>query len=200
MALKIQGIRVGKGRGLLSSNGRNGLKPRPIKKVKKRRRRVIDLWREWLVPDNAYRRYSGLRGVYWYWLSRQIRYEEWSQWEGKCLTCLEIIENWTLGQCGHIIASGGCGEFLRFHRKNLTIQHPHCNNPRITKNAAALNAIHYDERYGQGAWAALYEMRKIEAKEPSQDGYRALIRGLTSYQTALAAQQSTLTPPHVNGD
>ncbi len=156
------------------------------RRTKKPRKTEIGLWREWLVPDTAkYRRYPGLRGIYWYWLSRDVRRSEWERWGGKCLTCLQIVERWEDGQCGHIIASDGCGEYLRFNRINLTLQHAACNNPRITKHAAALNAAHYDQRYGPGSWERLYGMRKKEASRPTQDEYRALIRALPSYQDAL---------------
>lgn len=155
------------------------------KKVKKKKRTMVDLWREWNVPDNAYRRYKGLRGIYWYWLSRDVRKEEWEKWDKKCLTCLEVVEDWRDEHCGHIIASDGCGEYLRFNRINLCLQHRKCNAQHIQKQASALNAINYDLRYGQGSWAKLYEMRKIEAKEPKQEEYRELIRGLKSYQESL---------------
>jgi len=153
-------------------------------KPSKPRKTKIGLWREWLVPDGAYHRYEGLRGIYWYWLSRDVRQSEWEKWDGKCLTCLIPLEDWRQGQCGHVIASAGCGEFLRFNRINLTLQHDHCNNPRYTPNASALNAIHYDQRYGKGAWEKLYAMRKIEARNPSQAQYRALISNLKSFKEA----------------
>lgn len=163
-------------------------KPRKCAKkarsAKKPRKTEIGLWREWSVPDGALRRYKGLRGIYWYWLSRDIRQKEWVKWDKRCLTCLEEIDQWELGQCGHVIAANGCGEFLRFNRMNLTIQHPGCNNPRFTPMAAALNAIHYDDRYGQGAYQNLYDLRKMVAKQPSQEEYKALIRGLDSYKLA----------------
>lgn len=148
----------------------------------KKRKKIVDLWREWLVPDNAYRRFTGLRGIYWYWLSRDVRKSEWEKWDKLCLTCLLPIERWEDGQCGHVIASHGCGEYLRLNRINLTIQHSHCNNSRFTPNAGGLNAVHYDQRYGQGAYDRLWEMVKIEAKEPKQEEYRELIRALPSYQ------------------
>lgn len=164
---------------------------RRVKVKKKARRKKIDLWREWLVPDGAYHRYEGLRGVYWYWLSRQVRKDEWEKYGGLCLTCLKPIEHWTMGHCGHIIAAQNCGEYLRFLRENLTIQHPHCNSDRITPQAAALNALHYDQRHGQGAWGLLFALKNTEAKAPTQAEYRALIRALPSYQEALIHTLST---------
>ena len=134
------------------------------------------------MPDNAYHRYQGLRGIYWYWLSRDVRESEWDKWDGLCLTCLEPLERWEDGDCGHVVASARCGEYLRFNRINLTIQHKKCNNPRFSPNAGAMNAIHYDQRYGQGAYERLYAMRKTEAKCPRQDEYRELIKAIPAYE------------------
>ncbi len=154
--------------------------------AKKRAKKTkVDLWREWLVPDNAYRRYPGLRGIYWYWLSRDVREKEWKKWDGLCLTCLTTIPHWTDGHCGHVIAAQNCGEYLRFNRINLTIQHAACNSDRITPQASALNALHYDQRHGQGAWDRLYAMTKTVCKAPRQGEYRDLIRSLPSYQKAV---------------
>lgn len=160
--------------------------PRKARSAKKPRKTKIGVWREWNVPDGAYHRYEGLRGVYWYWLSRDVRESEWKRWNKLCLTCLLPVEDWEKdGQCGHIIASHGCGEYLRFNRINLTLQHAKCNNPRFTPMAASLNAIHYDQRYGVGAYEKLYAMKDIEAKQPKTSEYPELIRALQSYQNSL---------------
>lgn len=176
----------------------NKAKPTPYTRAKKKTK--TDVYREFCLPEFMIRsgglkkwvRYSDpYRGMYWYWLSRDVRKKEWEKWGGLCLTCLQPIEKWQDGQCGHIVASKGCGEFLRFNRINLTIQHSKCNNPRFSPNAGALNAIHYDQRHGQGAYERLYAMRKTDAKEPNAEQYRNLIQGLQSYQEALkTAQQS----------
>lgn len=156
---------------------------RPSKAVKRKKRTKMDLTRQWLTPPPSYLRYSNvLRGIYWYWLSRDVREKEWIKWNKLCITCLEPIENWEDGDCGHILSSASCGEYLRFNRKNLTIQHKKCNNPRFSPNADALNAVHYDERYGQGAWQELYDLRGVECKEPKTSEYPALIEALDSYQ------------------
>lgn len=155
-------------------------------KQKKKRKTQIDLWREWLVPDGAKRRYKGLRGIYWYWLSRDVRKTEWEKWGGLCLTCLNPIEDWRMADCGHIVASRWCGEYLRFNRKNLTIQHKGCNNPRFCPQAGVLNAVNIDKRHGDGYMDMLLSLVKKECKEPGQEEYRQLIRDLPSYQEALS--------------
>jgi hypothetical protein len=163
-------------------------------KAKKPRKTKIQLWRNWLVPDGAKHRYVGLRGVYWYWLSRHIRKLEWDKWGGLCITCLEPIEDWRFADCGHIIPSSKCGEFLRFHPRNLTIQHKKCNNPRFTPEAGARNALHYDQRYGPGAWDTLWEMRRLSEKTPNTKRYEELIRSLPSYLEALDQHNANSSP------
>lgn len=150
-----------------------------------KKRKKIDIWREWLVPDNAYHRYNGLRGIFWYWLSREVRKSDWEKY-GTCLTCGEEVEDWEMADCGHIIASKWCGEYLRFRRENLTLQHKKCNNPRFTPQAGILNAVNIDKRHGVGTMLHLLELQKVKAKEPTQDEYRQLIRGLRSYQEELS--------------
>lgn len=153
--------------------------------VKKKRKTEIGLWREWLVPDGAYRRYKGLRGIYWYWLSRDVRKSEWERWNKLCLTCLNPVSQWEDGDCGHVIPSSICGEYLRFYRLNLTLQHKGCNNPKFSPLAPALNAINYDKRHGIGAYEKLLALKGTPTREPSQAEYRLLIRALPSYQAKL---------------
>lgn len=145
----------------------------------------IGLRREWLIPDTSGpMRYTGLRGIYWYWLSRDIRKKEWEKWNGMCITCLVPLQTWEEGQCGHILASSFCGEYLRFNRLNLTIQHAKCNNPRFSPHAGIANAVNIDKRYGTGYMEQLYMLRKKEAKNPTDTKYKELIRGLDSYKEA----------------
>lgn len=166
-------------------------RPRKVKnsirvprRSKKPAKTEIGIWREWLVPDNAYHRFKGLRGVYWYWLSRQIRKEDWDTY-GVCITCLQPVQNWIDADCGHILPSSNCGEYLRFYRLNLTLQHKKCNNPRFTPNAGIYNAIHMDERHGEGTIKFLMSLTKKETKEPTGKEYKELIQALSSYQEAL---------------
>lgn len=162
---------------------RNRAKPARIRK--KRAKTKADLKREWLIPANTPLRYVGLRGIYWYWLSRDVRKKEWEKWGGICLTCLAPITSWQEGQCGHIVPSNWCGEYLRLNRINLTIQHAGCNNPRFCPQAGVLNSINIDKRMGDGHMEYLLSLRKTECKEPSAEEYKALIRSLDSYQQAL---------------
>src|SRR3990172_7506544 len=49
---------------------------------KKRKQTKIGLWREWNVPDWAYHRYEGLKGIYWFWFSRTIRERDYERYSG----------------------------------------------------------------------------------------------------------------------
>lgn len=152
----------------------------------KKKQSVADLQREWFIPVGAWMRYPGLQGVYWYWLSRQVRKEEWLKWK-VCITCDRPIRDWREGVCGHIIAVQVCKEYLKFHRPNLTIQHMNCNDNKMSPMAAALNLRNYDKRHGAGAWDALWELRKKPKKPYTQKELRALIEDLESYQAARRA-------------
>jgi len=161
--------------------GQKGTKVKSKRKKLTKRRTQADEKREWNIDPKTNLRYKGLRGIFWYWLSRDVRESEWKKY-GHCITCLEPIENWWKADCGHILPASNCGEYLRFHRENLTIQHKKCNNPRFTPDAGIRNGINMDKRHGAGTIAELYEMKKIEKKSPSQEEYRQLIKALPSYK------------------
>jgi len=152
---------------------------------KKRKQSKIALWRSWNVPDYAYHRYEGLRGVLWYWMSRDVRQSEFEKWDRRCLTCLGRLDDWRDGDCGHVIPSANCGEYLRFHRKNLTLQHKKCNQPRFTPDAGIRNAIHYNQRYGAGAIEALLALKTKKQKVPTKKQYEQLIKEIPAYQASL---------------
>jgi len=153
-----------------------------------------DLYREWLIPESLIAmgwrpRYAGLRGIYWYWLSRDVRKKEWEALKGCCFTCKRPLASWEDGQCGHIIPASWCGERLRFDRRNLTIQCGKCNNPRFSPHSGLVNAINYDDRNGAGTFKYLMAEVKMHAKEPTQAEYRQLIRELDSFKEAYAKAQ-----------
>lgn len=162
---------------------------RSVSKTKKRTTRPkkskVGLRREWLIPDTTGKlRYVGIRGCYWYWLSRDVRRSEWEKY-GVCITCLETIEDWTIADCGHLIASDRCGEYLRLNRMNLTLQHKKCNNSLWTPQAGVLNTLNMDIRHGAGYMENLRGLISKECKEPTTNEYKELIRALSSYQEAL---------------
>lgn len=159
-------------------------------------KKTIATWKEeWNVPIGAWMRWPGqpLQSIYWYWLSRQVRKEEWERWGGFCITCDKRIDHWLQGVCGHIIAVTDCGEYLKLDRRNLTIQHKHCNDNKLTPMAAALNLRNYDKRYGPGAWDRLYNLRNEKVKKLSQSVLRQLIQNLPSYQESTAPPKNSFS-------
>lgn len=153
----------------------------------KRKKTEADLKREWNVPVKANLRYKGLRGIYWYWLSRDVRESEWKKY-GHCITCLKPIADWRLADCGHILPAANCGEFLIFHRENLTIQCKACNNPRFTPDAGIRNAINLEKRHGAGFIECLYEAKKVSVKAPTQQEYKDKIMALPNYIKSLSTE------------
>lgn len=160
---------------------RKKLKP----KTKKPRKTIVSLWREWGVPDGAYRRYTGLKGVYWYWFSKSIRNRDYKEWGGLCMTCNEYVEKGQ-DQCGHVFAAKDCGFELLFHPLNNNLQHASCNNPRFTPSAGLYNGVTVDARYGSGTVASLAAIKKSSTlKEWKKSEYEYLIPQLPAYQESL---------------
>ena len=149
--------------------------------MKPKKQTKADFCRQWGVPSPTHLRYSGLKGVYWYWLSRQIRKEEWQKY-GVCLTCQEKIPKWEEADCGHILAASKCGFGLLFARRNLTIQHKKCNNPLFTPDAGVRNGINLDKRYGAGFSEKLLSERGKITKEWDKATYEQKIQELPSFQ------------------
>ena len=110
--------------------------PRKPRKISRKKRKVskISLWRAWNVPDWAYHRYEGLKGVYWYWFSRTVRDRDYEKYGGICMTCDGYVEEGS-DQAGHLFAARNCGFALLFHPLNVHLQHSKCNNPRFTPSA-----------------------------------------------------------------
>ncbi len=157
---------------------------KPLRRTKSKKTKIA-LFREWGVPDAAYRRYSGIKGVYWYWFSKEIRARDYALFEGKCMTCLEYVDPKD-SQCGHLFAARDCGFTLLFHPKNNHLQHSSCNNPRFTPSAGIHNAINIEQRYGSGTIAELAQLKSLKGKEWSKSGYAVKIAELESYQQAKA--------------
>lgn len=155
------------------------------RKAKKPRKTKVSLFREWGVPDGAYRRYTGLKGVYWYWFSKSIRDRDYKEWGGLCMTCEDFVEKGQ-DQCGHVFAAKDCGFELLFHPLNNHLQHAKCNNPRFTPSAGIYNAITVEKRYGTGRIAILADIKKNSTlKEWKKSEYEYFIPKLPSYKAYL---------------
>jgi len=160
---------------------------KPLKRgiaPKKRKQTKIGLWREWNVPDWAYHRYEGLKGVYWFWFSRTIRERDYERYSGLCMTCGRYVEKGS-DQAGHLFAARNCGFGLLFHPKNVHLQHSKCNNPRFTPDAAAFNALAINKRYGEGTVETLAKIKGEKTKEWNKAEYESRIKQLPAYQSSL---------------
>ena len=161
---------------------RKGIKRQklPSKGIKPRKTE-IGLWREWFVPDGAYRRYRGLKGIYWYYFSKTIRTRDYEEHGGLCMTCLMPVEKGS-DQCGHLFPAKDCGFGLLFHPLNNHLQHSKCNNPRLTPSAGILNTLNITKRYGVGTIEMLAEHKKQKTKEWNKKEYEKRIRKLPAFR------------------
>lgn len=164
------------------------------RRQKKPRKTKISLFREWGVPDRAYKRYSGLKGVYWYWFSKEIRERDYREYGGLCMTCNTYVER-SQDQCGHVFAAKDCGFALLFHPLNNHLQHAKCNNPRFTPSAGIYNALTVDKRYGAGTIEMLRNLKESGInKEWPKGEYPSKIAALRSYQLSTQASLSSEPP------
>lgn len=150
-------------------------KRRRTKRVKARKLTKVGLKRVWGVPDNAYTRFSGLKGIYYYYFSRWIKQRDYAQFGGKCITCLQYVEP-EQAQCGHIFAAKDCGFALLFHPLNNSLQHSKCNNPIFTPSASIMNCLNIEKRYGAGTIQRLADLKGIGSKEWSKSEYEIKIK------------------------
>ena len=158
--------------------------------MKKKKQTKADLYRYWGIPEKLIRggglktllRYKGMAGIYWYWLSRQIRYEEFVMFGGKCVSCPSILERWEDGDCGHFLASGSGGFATRFMRENLAFQCKRCNNPSWSPSSPAFFAIEIDKRWGTGTAEKILNLKDVAQKEMEPEEYGVLISALPSYK------------------
>lgn len=134
------------------------------------------------------------KGVYWYYLSLEIRHRDVSQW-GECISCGKPIEVDTC-QAGHFIAAHGCGRDLLFNFLNLNAECPYCNG----KNANHLFGYEKNliKRYGKEAPALLKDKYFLyqQSKEPVKDWkaieYEEKIKALKSYQQAKKQNEESI--------
>ena len=164
--------------------GRIERKLEPKAKIKPKKASKIALWRLWNVPDWAYHRYEGIKGVYWFWFSRTIRVRDYEKFSGKCITCGLYVERGSDQAC-HIFAAKNCGFALLFHPLNVHLGHSHCNNPRFTPDAGVSNALTMEKRYGLDTLAELKALTQKRTKEWKREKYEEEIKKLPAYQQSL---------------
>lgn len=154
-----------------------------LKKSRVKKQTEADLKRSWGIDPKHQLRYSGIAGIYWYYLSIQVRQEDFKKYKGKCVSCNTVLESWRDGDCGHFLASGNGGFATRFMRRNLSLQCKRCNNPSWTPDAPAFYAVELDKRHGAGTAASILALKGLGQKEMKKDEYAELIRELPSYKS-----------------
>jgi len=161
-------------------------KPRKAKSTKPKKKKVTktDFLRSWGIYPGTWVRYSGLKGVYWFWFSRTIRERDYEKFGGICMTCNKYVEKGQ-DQAGHLFAASKCGFGLLFHPKNVHLQHASCNNPRITPSAGVFNSLNIAKRYGEGTIEALAKIQGTKFKEWSKAEYEERIKKLPAYKKHL---------------
>lgn len=140
------------------------------------------LKRLWSVPAGVDLRYHGIKGIYWYWLSIQVRREDFKKYHGACIDqCGKVAERWQDFDCGHGIAASRGGINLLFRRENLAGQLKACNNPKWSPLAPIGFMRGVDLRWGVGTADMLWNLKDTVGKEPTNDEYMAKIKGLWVY-------------------
>lgn len=148
---------------------------------KKKRATKADLLRAWGILPGTWMRYSGLKGVFWYWFSRTIRDRDYEFFEGRCMTCSQYVPR-EESQAGHLFAAKNCGFALLFEPLNVHLQHSKCNNPRFTPQAGVLNTRNIMNRYGKNVIDELIKLQSQRVEEWSKAEYEEKIRQLPAFQ------------------
>lgn len=118
-------------------------------RLKTKEKTKKELWEEYGLVRPAKPRYVGLKGVYWYVLSRYVRQRDFYLYRS-CISCGRTVFNWKDGDAGHFIPASACGFALLFDETNVNMQHKSCNNPVWTPEACLGYEKGLDERYGTG--------------------------------------------------
>ena len=159
--------------------------PHRIKRKRiSRRPSKADFLRSWGIYPGTWMRYSGIKGVYWFWFSRTVRERDYKEHGGICITCGKYVETETSNAC-HIFAARNCGFALLFHPLNVHLGHSRCNNPRFTPSAGVFNALNMEKRYGNGTIARLARKKNNKMKEWTKVQYEERIRQLPAYIATL---------------
>lgn len=153
-------------------------KQKPTKratKPKAKKKTKAGLWRIYGLNRPPKPRYEGLRGIYWYLLSRKVRQRDFKAFRA-CISCGRTVFRWEDTDAGHFIPASAGGFGLLFDERNVNMQHKACNNPTWTPEASLGYEKGLDERYGEGTAQDLkdrfYDSKKgTPVKEWSQHEY-----------------------------
>jgi hypothetical protein len=137
-----------------------------------------DFKRSWGIDAKKSLRYNGIKGVYWYYFSIDVRKSDFMKYDGRCISCNKKQRDWRETDAGHFIpASSSRG--MQFIRKNVNMQCKACNGPFANKKATAAGYAYYlNKRYGAGTSDELYEMKDKVMHEWSDEEYAAALKRL----------------------
>lgn len=116
-----------------------------------------ELWAYYGLNRPSKPRYEGLKGIYWYVVSRYVRTRDLVLWH-RCISCSKWVEDINALQAGHFIAAGTGGAALLFDLRNINGECGYCNG--MDGNHLIGYARGLDERYGEGTAAKLQEEYK----------------------------------------
>jgi hypothetical protein len=95
----------------------------------------------------SYRRYKGLKGIYWHLLSEYVRRRDFKAF-GRCISCNRIFTAWNEAQAGHYAPAGNCGFDLLFDPRNIHAECAACNSPTISPGKLIFYRMNLIARYG----------------------------------------------------
>lgn len=159
--------------------------PANVAARKKKKLTQRELWATFGLNMPSYRRYDGLKGVYWHVLSKYVRMRDFVTFGGKCISCPTVLEQWYQGDAGHYLAARDCGFGLLLDPMNVHLQCKRCNNPSWSPSASIAYGFELDRRYGNGTAQALYKRKGDMHKEWSQTEYDIKIREMLGNIEAL---------------
>ena len=109
------------------SRGTKSLKRTALKRGKpKKRKLLVDQWRQYGLTRPSKPRYVGLKGVYWYLLSQYTRQRDFKQF-GTCISCGKRVDSLQDFDAGHYAPAGNCGFALLFLKINVNGECKGCN-------------------------------------------------------------------------
>jgi len=120
-------------------------------------------------------RYTGLKGVLWAIFSQYTRKRDFIKYEGKCVSCPAILEDWKQGDAGHYISVTRGNFKTLFDERNVHLQCKRCNNPEWTPDASIPFSYELDRRCGKGTADKLYKESQQYAGSYSELEYMRAI-------------------------
>ncbi len=144
--------------------GTSQMKRTPLRRVspnKVKKQTQVGLWRGYGLEKPSKPRYKGLKGIYWYLLSKYTRQRDFKKYKGECIDmCGKFATDWHDFDAGHYISAGQGGFALLFDDRNVNGQLKACNNPTFSPNSQIGYREGIIKRYGVHILHELEEMYK----------------------------------------